>query len=139
MGQGASKASGGREGSEPEWWKKWKSGGPPQPLEGGRSVVEYDSVMKQSQEILKREKEREVSRVKGATDGGEGRVEEDMVGWDDTRDGPGRLAAYAARMRNLVAIKGIRYVGYSSDVGEAFRPLVPRWFVNATYGLGKYV
>lgn len=26
-------------------------------------------------------------------------------------------------------------MAYTSDVGEAFRPVVPRWIVNAAYGL----
>ena len=34
----------------------------------------------------------------------------------------------------------VRYCGYANEVGEAFRPLVPRVFVNASYGVsGAYV
>ena len=29
----------------------------------------------------------------------------------------------------------MRYTAYSSDIGEAFRPVVPQWAVKATYGL----
>ena len=29
----------------------------------------------------------------------------------------------------------IRFFGYANEVGEAFRPLIPRWLVNATYGV----
>ena len=33
------------------------------------------------------------------------------------------------------AASNVRYVAYSSDVGEAFRPVVPTWLVKSTYGL----
>jgi fission process protein 1 len=61
-----------------------------------------------------------------------------------------RYAAFGLRLRQLGAIKtsglkattiakavgkNARYTAYSSDVGEAFRPVVPRWAVNATYGV----
>ena len=28
-----------------------------------------------------------------------------------------------------------RYVAYTSDIGEAFRPVVPPWLVTAAYGV----
>ena len=34
----------------------------------------------------------------------------------------------------------VRLLGYANEVGEAFRPLVPRWCVGASYGIaGAYV
>lgn len=34
----------------------------------------------------------------------------------------------------------VRYFGYANEVGESFRPIVPRWLVNASYGVaGTYV
>jgi len=34
----------------------------------------------------------------------------------------------------------VRFLGYANEVGEAFRPIVPRWAVNATYAVaGTYV
>jgi len=34
----------------------------------------------------------------------------------------------------------VRLLGYANEVGEAFRPLVPRWAVAASYGVaGAYV
>mmetsp|Transcript_21887 Transcript_21887/g.48055 ORF Transcript_21887/g.48055 Transcript_21887/m.48055 type:complete len:204 (-) Transcript_21887:1797-2408(-) len=82
---------------------------------------------------------------------GEPRTDHSLWGLHDddfedlTRDGPFRYAAYLARAKKLLTIKAqvvaksassaIRYAAYSSDVGEALRPvLTPRW-VNATYGL----
>jgi hypothetical protein len=29
----------------------------------------------------------------------------------------------------------LRFAGYANEVGEAFRPLIPRWMVAATYGV----
>ncbi|KAK3257966.1 hypothetical protein CYMTET_32969 [Cymbomonas tetramitiformis] len=63
----------------------------------------------------------------------------------DTREGPARYAAYAARVKKLFAVKAAaaakaagnmtRYVAYSSDIGEAMRPvLTPAW-VKAAYGI----
>ena len=60
-----------------------------------------------------------------------------------------RYAAFGLRMKQLFAVKtkilGVkakkaalakaRYTAYSSDVGEAFRPVVPEWAVKGTYGL----
>lgn len=46
----------------------------------------------------------------------------------------GRYVAYAAALRQLV-LRGSRYVAYSSDVGEAFRPLTRPAVVTAAYGI----
>jgi len=43
---------------------------------------------------------------------------------------PGRYFAYLARFRTLV-----RYLAYTSDVGEAFRPVVNPKIVTAAYAL----
>mmetsp|Transcript_1583 Transcript_1583/g.3810 ORF Transcript_1583/g.3810 Transcript_1583/m.3810 type:complete len:250 (-) Transcript_1583:9-758(-) len=48
--------------------------------------------------------------------------------WD-----PSRYGAYAFLIGRLT--RGVRYLAYSSDVGEAMRPVVPTWLVNATYGI----
>eukprot|EP00959_Pyramimonas_sp_CCMP1952_P025097 526589-Pyramimonas_sp.AAC.1 len=79
-------------------------------------------------------------------------TEHNLWGLDDadfedlrvTRDTPFRYAAYLARANKIFTVKAqimfrhassaIRYAAYSSDVGEALRPVLsPRW-VNATYG-----
>ncbi|KAJ3156753.1 hypothetical protein HDU86_003519 [Geranomyces michiganensis] len=52
----------------------------------------------------------------------------------ETTDTPLRFLAYAARFRQL-AITGSRYLAYTSDVGEAFRPVVNKRIVNAAYGI----
>ena len=53
-------------------------------------------------------------------------------------------AARAARRRCLLLrlrltgnaqVSSIRHLAYASDVGEAFRPTVPRWVVNGTYAI----
>lgn len=67
---------------------------------------------------------------------------------DNVATGPLRYLPYAARMKILLlqanikiaAVQGVRYVAYSSDVGESFRPMIKPWMVNATYGIaGAYV
>ncbi|KAJ7283512.1 mitochondrial 18 KDa protein-domain-containing protein [Mycena rebaudengoi] len=52
----------------------------------------------------------------------------------DTVDSQIRYAAYGARLRTALRA-GSRYVAYTSDVGEAFRPVVPPWVVSAAYGV----
>lgn len=48
--------------------------------------------------------------------------------------------AGAVSKAKAVAADGARYVAYSSDVGESFRPVLKPWMVNATYGIaGVYV
>ncbi|KAI8824111.1 mitochondrial 18 KDa protein-domain-containing protein [Fimicolochytrium jonesii] len=52
----------------------------------------------------------------------------------ESTDTPLRFLAYAARFKTL-AITGTRYLAYTSDVGEAFRPVVHKNLVNAAYGI----
>ena len=59
------------------------------------------------------------------------------------RDEEARFIAYLARMK-MIAIRtakaNIRFTAYSSDFGEAFRPVLPAWAVTAAYGVvGVYV
>ncbi|KAF7776319.1 hypothetical protein Agabi119p4_4712 [Agaricus bisporus var. burnettii] len=51
-----------------------------------------------------------------------------------TTDSDVRYLAYAARLRTALRA-GTRYIAYTSDVGEAFRPVVPPWVVTAAYGV----
>ncbi|KAL0255521.1 hypothetical protein I308_100325 [Cryptococcus tetragattii IND107] len=60
----------------------------------------------------------------------QGLVEENA----DSTDSSLRYAAYLRRVRD-VARAGSRYTAYTSDVGEAFRPVVPPWVVTAAYGV----
>jgi hypothetical protein len=71
----------------------------------------------------------------------------------DHHQGTLRYLAYAARAKALLAIKakaagahliqvtggaasgGVRYLAFTSDVGEAVRPVVSRTVVNATYAV----
>ncbi|KZP24610.1 hypothetical protein FIBSPDRAFT_821908 [Athelia psychrophila] len=52
----------------------------------------------------------------------------------DSTDSDLRYAAYGARLRTALRA-GTRYVAYTSDVGEAFRPVVPPAIVTAAYGI----
>ncbi|KAJ7047661.1 mitochondrial 18 KDa protein-domain-containing protein [Mycena alexandri] len=52
----------------------------------------------------------------------------------DTTDSGVRYAAYGARLRTALRA-GTRYIAYTSDIGEAFRPVVPPWIVTAAYGV----
>lgn len=52
----------------------------------------------------------------------------------DSVDSEVRYAAYGARLRTALRA-GTRYVAYTSDIGEAFRPVVPPWIVSAAYGI----
>ena len=57
----------------------------------------------------------------------------------ELEEGPVRYAGYAGRVAQFVRgaerVSSVRHLAYASDVGEAFRPTVPRWAVNATYGI----
>ena len=54
-------------------------------------------------------------------------------------EGALRYTGYAGRLGQLARaaerVSSIRHLAYASDVGEAARPVVPRWMVNTTYGL----
>ncbi|KAI0091851.1 mitochondrial 18 KDa protein-domain-containing protein [Irpex rosettiformis] len=52
----------------------------------------------------------------------------------DSTDSNARYMAYAARLRTALRA-GHRYIAYTSDVGEAFRPVVPPALVTAAYGI----
>ncbi|KAL1741088.1 mitochondrial 18 KDa protein-domain-containing protein [Schizophyllum fasciatum] len=60
---------------------------------------------------------------------------DDLVKQDaDSTDSQVRYLAYGARLRTALRA-GQRYIAYTSDVGEAFRPVVPPWVVTAAYGV----
>ncbi|CAE8693995.1 unnamed protein product, partial [Polarella glacialis] len=51
-----------------------------------------------------------------------------------------RWLAYTGRIKVIASsvslkVGSARYLAFTSDVGEAFRPTVPGWLVNASYGL----
>ena len=46
----------------------------------------------------------------------------------------GRYVAYTAQLRTLLAT-GTRYLAYSSEIGEAFRPIARPILVTAAYGV----
>ena len=50
----------------------------------------------------------------------------------DTLDTGARYLAYGARLRTAITASS-RYLAYTSDVGEAFRPIVPQAVVQAAY------
>lgn len=52
----------------------------------------------------------------------------------DSIDSDVRYLAYGARLRTALRAS-TRYIAYTSDVGEAFRPVVPPWAVTAAYGI----
>lgn len=45
-----------------------------------------------------------------------------------------RYAAYAARARTIM-MSAHRYVAYTSDIGESFRPVAHPWLVRSAYGI----
>lgn len=49
-------------------------------------------------------------------------------------EGLGRYSAYAVRLRTLLT-SGSRYIAYSSDIGEAFRPLTRPSVVRTAYAV----
>lgn len=60
---------------------------------------------------------------------------------DQMHDGMLRYVPYIARAKMLLLRAklsvgaNVRYLAYSSDVGESVRPVVKPWMVNATYGM----
>lgn len=52
----------------------------------------------------------------------------------DTTDSTVRYAAYAARFRTILS-SAHRYVAYTSDVGESFRPVAHPWLIRGAYGI----
>ncbi|PGH06809.1 hypothetical protein AJ79_06452 [Helicocarpus griseus UAMH5409] len=52
----------------------------------------------------------------------------------DTKDTPYRYAAYTNRIRTIL-LSAHRYVAYTSDIGESFRPVAHPWLVRSAYGI----
>ncbi|KAL2810886.1 mitochondrial 18 KDa protein-domain-containing protein [Aspergillus granulosus] len=52
----------------------------------------------------------------------------------DSTDTPYRYAGYATRLRTLLS-SAHRYVAYTSDIGESFRPVAHPWLVRSAYGI----
>ena len=53
---------------------------------------------------------------------------------EDSTDSSVRYAAYATRIRTLL-LSAQRYVAYTSDIGESFRPVAHPWLVRGAYGV----
>ena len=74
-------------------------------------------------------------------DRSEGNAEDRTDELEDWDEGGVRYAGYAARAARVLAVvgrsvkAGSRYLAYSSDVGEAARPLVSPMFVRSMYGV----
>jgi mitochondrial fission process protein 1 len=52
----------------------------------------------------------------------------------DSTDSNVRYAGYAARARTIL-LAAQRYVAYTSDIGESFRPVAHPWLVRGAYGV----
>jgi fission process protein 1 len=52
----------------------------------------------------------------------------------DTTETPYRYAGYANRIRTIL-VSAHRYVAYTSDVGESFRPVAHPWLVRSAYAI----
>lgn len=52
----------------------------------------------------------------------------------DTTEGPVRYAAYANRLRTIM-LSAHRYVAYTSDIGESFRPIAHPYWVRSAYAV----
>ncbi|WWD07870.1 hypothetical protein V865_005977 [Kwoniella europaea PYCC6329] len=65
---------------------------------------------------------------------GEDKIQDLVLDNADSTESNLRYAAYLRRARDIVRA-GSRYTAYTSDVGEAFRPVVPPWVVTAAYGV----
>lgn len=52
----------------------------------------------------------------------------------DSTDTPYRYAAYAQRIRTIL-LSAHRYVAYTSDIGESFRPVAHPYLVRSAYGI----
>ncbi|KAF2485168.1 mitochondrial 18 KDa protein-domain-containing protein [Neohortaea acidophila] len=53
---------------------------------------------------------------------------------EDSTDSGLRYAAYANRIRTIM-LSAHRYVAYTSDIGESFRPVAHPWLVRSAYGI----
>ncbi|CAA9961927.1 MTP18 multi-domain protein [Pyrenophora teres f. maculata] len=53
---------------------------------------------------------------------------------EDTTDTNLRYAAYASRIRTIM-LSAHRYVAYTSDIGESFRPIAHPYLVKGAYGI----
>jgi fission process protein 1 len=53
---------------------------------------------------------------------------------EDTTDTSVRYAAYASRIRTIM-LSAHRYVAYTSDIGESFRPIAHPYLVKGAYGV----
>jgi fission process protein 1 len=53
---------------------------------------------------------------------------------EDTTDTNIRYAAYASRLRTIM-LSAHRYVAYTSDIGESFRPIAHPYLVKGAYGV----
>ncbi|MCJ1237609.1 hypothetical protein MMC14_005596 [Varicellaria rhodocarpa] len=53
---------------------------------------------------------------------------------NESTDSNIRYAAYASRFRTIL-LSAHRYVAYTSDIGESFRPIAHPWLIKGAYGI----
>jgi mitochondrial fission process protein 1 len=58
----------------------------------------------------------------------------DVPRTEDTTDTSIRYAAYASRIRTIM-LSAHRYVAYTSDIGESFRPIAHPYLIKGAYGV----
>ncbi|KAI0120343.1 mitochondrial 18 KDa protein-domain-containing protein [Hypoxylon sp. NC0597] len=76
-----------------------------------------------------------LQRIVDKSDGDDNFFDELVDGYaPDSTESNVRYAAYANRLRTIM-LSAHRYVAYTSDIGESFRPVAHPWLVRGAYGV----
>ncbi|KAG7415235.1 mitochondrial 18 KDa protein-domain-containing protein [Fusarium sp. MPI-SDFR-AT-0072] len=112
------------------WWGKSKD---PKPEEKNEATQIKDTIVEKlpSKDQLPQSVQKAVNKT-----GRDGNVFDDITdGYGpDSTDTNFRYAAYATRIRTIL-LSAHRYVAYTSDIGESFRPVAHPNLVRAAYGV----
>ncbi|KAI1804960.1 mitochondrial 18 KDa protein-domain-containing protein [Daldinia bambusicola] len=94
-------------------------------------VTEFDPNKLPAQRKLPRD----LQKIVDKSDKDENVFDELVEGYaPDSTESNLRYAAYANRLRTIM-LSAHRYVAYTSDIGESFRPVAHPWLVRGAYGI----
>lgn len=104
---------------------------PPKPTEPHKDATNFDPDRLPDRKKLPRG----MTKIVAESDKDENFFDEIVDGYGpDSTESNLRYAAYANRLRTIM-MSAHRYVAYTSDIGESFRPVAHPWLVRGAYGI----
>lgn len=123
------------------WWGKGSDKAPSSPSESPESPAKTPDPRKDASDFdpnalpARKALPRGMRRLVEKSDKDDNFFDELVDGYGpESTESNVRYAAYATRLRTIM-LSAHRYVAYTSDIGESFRPVAHPWLVRGAYGV----